>query len=104
MTVVVHSLPLAMSRAYLIEQGACLILVDAGVPGEEARILRAIQRRHPARLSMIFITHAHFDHYGSAAALRRATGAPIAIHESDAEAMADGEIPLPLPAPGAWWA
>jgi glyoxylase-like metal-dependent hydrolase (beta-lactamase superfamily II) len=43
---------------------------------------------------MIFITHADFDHYGSAAAVRRVTGAPIAIHDSDAEAMANGQTPV----------
>lgn len=94
MTVTVHSLPLAMSRAYLIEAGADLILVDAGCPGEGRRILRTIGRLRPARLRAIFITHAHFDHYGSAAALRRATGAPVAIHALDADAMTRGETPI----------
>jgi glyoxylase-like metal-dependent hydrolase (beta-lactamase superfamily II) len=45
-------------------------------------------------LKLIFITHAHLDHYGSAAALRRATGADIVIHREDASFMARGETPL----------
>ncbi|MEJ2550388.1 MAG: MBL fold metallo-hydrolase, partial [Anaerolineales bacterium] len=45
-------------------------------------------------LRLIFITHAHIDHYGSAAALRRATGAPIAIHHADVNTMAMGRSPL----------
>ena len=91
MPAVVHSLRLALSRAYLIEHPSGLLLVDAGSPGEEPRILRAIHRLRPARLRMIFITHAHFDHFGSAAALRRLTGAPIAVHAADAQAMTRGE-------------
>jgi glyoxylase-like metal-dependent hydrolase (beta-lactamase superfamily II) len=46
-------------------------------------------------VSLIFITHAHFDHYGNAGAIRGATGAPIAIHPLDREAMARGQTPIP---------
>jgi glyoxylase-like metal-dependent hydrolase (beta-lactamase superfamily II) len=45
-------------------------------------------------LRLIFITHAHLDHYGSAGALRQLTGASIAIHRADGDAMARGETPL----------
>jgi hypothetical protein len=41
MPAVVHSLRLALSRAYLIEHPSGLLLVDAGSPGEERRILHA---------------------------------------------------------------
>jgi glyoxylase-like metal-dependent hydrolase (beta-lactamase superfamily II) len=40
---------------------------------------------------LILITHAHLDHYGSAAALKKRTGAPVAIHRLDAGAMASGD-------------
>ncbi len=56
--------------------------------------MREIRRMGRKDLQLIFITHAHFDHYGSAAAVRRLTGAPITIHEKDAEFMARGETPL----------
>ena len=86
-------LPLRMSSTYLIENQNGLYLVDAGSPGDEGRIMKAIrQRGKPLRL--IFITHAHFDHYGAAAALRDGTGAPIVIHRADAQAMAEGKTPI----------
>jgi hydroxyacylglutathione hydrolase len=94
MPVLVHSLRLAMSRAYLIECPAGLLLVDAGIPGEAGRILQAIRRHGSARPRLIFITHGHFDHYGSASALRQLTGALIAVHAADAPAMARGETPV----------
>lgn len=88
-------LALRMSSTYLIENQNGLYLVDAGSPGDERRILRAIeQKRKPLRL--IFITHAHFDHYGAAAALRESTGASIIIHHADAQAMAEGKTPIRL--------
>jgi glyoxylase-like metal-dependent hydrolase (beta-lactamase superfamily II) len=90
----VHKIALRMSLAYLIEANSGLVLVDAGLRGEEKRILAAMSRiaRHDLRL--IYITHAHLDHYGSAAALRRITGAPIAVHRLDGPAMAAGETRL----------
>jgi glyoxylase-like metal-dependent hydrolase (beta-lactamase superfamily II) len=55
--------------------------------------MRALGRED---LKGIFITHAHADHYGGAAELRRITGAPIVAHGSDAPAMAMGDSPLVL--------
>lgn len=86
-------LSLRMSSTYLIENQNGLYLIDAGSPGDERRIMQAIhQSGKPLRL--IFITHAHFDHYGAAAALRKGTGAPILIHHADAQAMAEGKTPI----------
>jgi len=82
-----------MSSTYLLENQNGLYLVDAGSPGNERQIMQAIQQRgKPLRL--IFITHAHFDHYGAADAVHRQTGAPIAIHHADVQAMAAGETPI----------
>ncbi len=91
---IVHAVPLGLSEAYLLETDAGVVLVDAGLPHQERIILRHLRALNSGRLRLIFITHAHLDHYGSAAALRRLTGAPVAIHRADAEAMARGETRL----------
>jgi glyoxylase-like metal-dependent hydrolase (beta-lactamase superfamily II) len=85
----IHPLLLRMSCAYLLEGDAGLFLVDTGPPGSHKAILNAI-RRTGKELKLIFISHAHFDHYGSAAAIRTETGAKIAVHRADARAMALG--------------
>ena len=90
----VHTLSLGLSQAYFIESDAGVVLVDAGSPHQERVILRHLQALGAGNPHLIFITHAHLDHYGSAAALRRLTGAPVAIHRADAEAMARGETRL----------
>ena len=90
----IHKIPLRMSLAYLVESDHGLVLVDAGLRGEEKRILAAMSRIERHDLRLIYITHAHLDHYGSAAALRRETGAPIAVHHADEPAMAAGETRL----------
>lgn len=89
-----HSLSMRMAQAYLIESEASLILVDAGMPGDERKVLDKMRALGRTDLALIFITHAHIDHYGCAAALRRLTGAKLAIHQADAEAMALGETRL----------
>jgi hydroxyacylglutathione hydrolase len=83
----VHSLSLGLARAYLIESPGGMVLVDCGSPGQERKVIQAMRMLGRSDLRMIFITHAHLDHYGSAAALRRITGAPVAIHRLDAAAM-----------------
>ncbi len=94
MPLAVHSIQMGLSCAYLLEGEGGLVLVDAGSPHSERLILRRLRALGQGRLRLIFITHAHFDHYGSAAVLRRLTGAPVAIHRADAEAMARGESRL----------
>src|SRR5690606_28805609 len=90
----VHRINLGVSNAYLLETGQGMILVDAGLPLSEEVILARLAEIGRDDLRLILITHAHVDHYGSAAALRRATGAPIAIHRADAEDMAAGRTRL----------
>lgn len=89
----VHTIQTRLSNAFLLENETGLFLVDACAPGSHTRILREIERLGKP-LKLIFITHAHFDHYGSAAAVRAATRAPIAIHAADAAAMARGQTPI----------
>jgi hydroxyacylglutathione hydrolase len=83
-------LSLGFVQAYLIKEGDSLILVDAGMPRREKTILQSI-RQIGGELRLIFITHAHLDHYGSAAALQRLSRAPVAIHRADAEDMTLGK-------------
>ncbi len=93
MKVQVYPIHLSLSEAYLVQFESGVVLVDAGIPGEEKNILRVLQQLN-CNLDLIFITHAHYDHYGSAAALQRATGARIAIHTDDVNDVLHGKSPL----------
>lgn len=94
MSLRIHNLSVRMARAYLIESDGGLVLVDSGAPRSEVLVLRKMRELGRSDLKLIFITHAHLDHYGGAAAIRRRTGAPIAVHGADVETMARGETPL----------
>ena len=90
----VYNIQTAGSHMYLVECKGGLFVIDAGWPGYESKVLRIMKTIGRNDLKMIIITHGHFDHYASAAALRRLTGAKVAIYKDDADAMARGKTPL----------
>jgi hydroxyacylglutathione hydrolase len=56
------------------------IVVD---PGDEVELILEILRSKKLKVRSIVSTHTHIDHVGGLAALHRATGAPVLIHEAD---------------------
>ena len=94
---------LSFSNAYLVT-GRKTILVDTGMPGEEAKILRSIERARikPGDISLILHTHAHVDHAGSTSALAKMLPVPTAVHPADEGMMRAGQmdplVPLRLEA------
>jgi glyoxylase-like metal-dependent hydrolase (beta-lactamase superfamily II) len=75
------------------------VVVD---PGDNiAEILSRLQK-HGLTLRQIVITHAHIDHVGGAALLKRATGAPVFLNQNDlgllrAMEMQAGWLGIPTP-------
>lgn len=96
-TMQIHPIPCGLGIAFLIETTRGLYLVDCGSPQQEAPVLAKMRELGRSDLRLIWITHAHYDHYGSAAALRRATGARIGAHAADAVFLAAGKSPVGTP-------
>ena len=63
-------------NVYILETADGLAVLDTGFPGSAPKILDGIHAlgRRPDEVRHILLTHAHPDHMGSAAALKRATG------------------------------
>lgn len=91
------------ANSYLVEEAdGSLTLVDAGIQSNGKKILDYIttkMMKKPSDVKTIVITHAHVDHVKGAAALKKATGAKVAIHEADADYLS-GKASLPPPAGG----
>ncbi|MDQ3996058.1 MAG: MBL fold metallo-hydrolase [Gemmatimonadota bacterium] len=75
----------------------CYLVVDEGArrgvlidPGDEAsRIVRMV-RDSGAELEAIWLTHAHIDHIGALAAVKREWDVPVYLHPADAALYAAG--------------
>lgn len=78
-------LPLRIVNAYLLVDSGGAVLVDTGLPGSEPRIAAALAAAGLGwrDLRLVVVTHAHVDHAGCAAAIRRHSGAPVAAHAGD---------------------
>jgi glyoxylase-like metal-dependent hydrolase (beta-lactamase superfamily II) len=69
-------------NCYLIidEPSGAAALVD---PGDEGDRVVAAVRSAGARLEAVWITHAHMDHVGGIAAVKRAFDVPVYLHPAD---------------------
>ena len=76
------------NNVYAISDEAGMVLVDPSC--EAQRILAFLDGRVP---DAIFVTHAHYDHIGALAEIRRATGAPV-FASADEEPLVSGKRPV----------
>jgi glyoxylase-like metal-dependent hydrolase (beta-lactamase superfamily II) len=80
-------IPLGNVNSVLLEgDDGELVLIDAGFPDHETAVFAALTAlgRRPEELGHIVFTHAHPDHFGSAAAIVERTGARTWMHPVDA--------------------
>ena len=81
--------PLYTNTFLLITAAGHAVVVD---PAAEAETYLAQLKENNATLTDIFLTHGHYDHVGSVAALKKATGAKV--HMDPADAKGDQMYPL----------
>jgi len=93
-----------MNNVFLLRGKEGNVLVDTGPPGKADLILARLAEHGvaPRDVHLILITHGHTDHFGSAAVLRQRTGAPVAVHALDVEAIRRGTNPAETLKPTYW--
>jgi glyoxylase-like metal-dependent hydrolase (beta-lactamase superfamily II) len=74
-------------RAFLIEDGRDLTLIDTLYPEDPSVVLGEIRSlgRSPSDLKRIVLTHGHRAHLGGLSALKRASGAKVFSHAWEAD-------------------
>lgn len=101
----IHEVALGFTRTYII-RGDAAVMIDTGMPGQAKKFTRALAAIPLAaqEIKLMIITHGHFDHIGSAAAIKKITGARIAMHGADKEWLEKaGEKVPPFPPGVTMW-
>lgn len=77
---------------YLITTPQGNILINTGIPGSALMIRSHVEALgfKFSDIKILLATHAHFDHVGAMAAIKKMTGAKMMINEKDAPVLADG--------------
>ena len=61
-------------------------------PGDDADVIVKRVQQLGLKIKYIALTHNHFDHVSATAAVKQATGAKLAIHDSDAKSLNDSML------------
>jgi len=74
---------------FLVGTNGRVVVVDTGLPGYDADLDAGLELlgRDRTAVEAIVLTHSHSDHSGNAEALRLALGAPVYVHEAEADAV-----------------
>ena len=96
MTTEVFPIALGFDTCYVLK-GDGVIVLDAGQPNRGQAFLNGLRRAsiRPDEVGLILLTHAHWDHMGSAKDLKEITGAPLAVHHREAAWVEQANPPLP---------
>jgi glyoxylase-like metal-dependent hydrolase (beta-lactamase superfamily II) len=92
----IDSIPLGFGTCYLLRDRGT-VMIDAGGSDMGGAFAKRLVRLGvaPHDITLVVITHGHFDHAGSANEIRAATGARIAIHGADAALVEEGRLTVP---------
>jgi len=86
MSVEVRRLPGAITTCYLIKERG-LILVDAGPSQKSEQLLKKLQPLsvNPKDISLLVLTHAHWDHAGALSQWKGLSGCKVAVSHHEKE-------------------
>jgi hydroxyacylglutathione hydrolase len=81
-------------NCYLVATSGGYVLVDTGTAPRREKLDRQLSSAgcEPGSLRLIVLTHAHTDHAGNCAYLRKTYGAPIAMHAGDVGKVERGDM------------
>jgi len=87
----IHMVKISFVNVYIVERNDELLLIDTGIPGSTDNVLSYIESigYKPDDVSIIIITHAHWDHIGGLRALIKRTNAMVAAHRLEREYISD---------------
>jgi len=92
----IHQLSLGACNCYLIKEDG-LILIDGGSPNQGKRFLKELRSLslEPKDISLLILTHGHWDHFGSANEIKELSGCKLAINQHEKDWVEQALKPLP---------
>ena len=96
MELTIHPIALGVTNCYIIRHEG-MLLVDSGVPKKAGSFKKALDKLNISadEIQLILITHAHWDHIGSAKEIKKLTGAKLALHDNEKEWLEKPAIHIP---------
>ena len=93
----IQRIPVRETNCYLLRGEGGTILVDPGPPGGAEQIAAGAEAGgvRPEDVRLIFVTHGHLDHYGSAREVRAWCQAPVAAYPGEPAFSRDRRNALP---------
>lgn len=76
---------------YLVKGPRARVLIDCGAGPSAGLISNLASKAGRGAPTDLLLTHAHIDHVGGAAEVRRLTGCRVFIHQAEAEVLAQGD-------------
>ncbi len=103
MTKKIFKINLGICNCYLIKSDNGYLLVDSGSQGPNKGFLKNLKRLaiRPEEVSLLFLTHGHWDHMAGAKMIKKATGCKVAINQREKVNVESGEKFMP-PGFGLW--
>lgn len=93
----VYEIKSGNTNCYLIQmfRSGKWVLIDAGT-ADDKKFLEKIQQVTPLeQISLLVLTHGHYDHVGYAAELQQNYGVKILMHADDQELVENGKMDFP---------
>ncbi|HSR11804.1 MAG TPA: MBL fold metallo-hydrolase [Thermodesulfobacteriota bacterium] len=93
---------MGVTRGYVLQEEGT-VMIDGGAPGKIKAFLQGLKKASidPQSITLLILTHGHWDHIGLAKEIKEITGAKIAMHEKERACLEKSLKPLP-PGVSAW--
>ena len=92
----VHTIPLGFDNVYVLKDKG-VIMIDSGDPKKGKTFLKGLEKAgiNPNEIQLIILTHGHWDHIGSAAEIKKLTGAKVVLHQNEKHWLEESLKPMP---------